>query len=569
MDSKILSVRGYQKHGIKDDRWTIKDKVNQYKGVLRLHSRDKKLKTIEAAKIQKLVSRELQNVNSEVKECRGILNEVRCGDKRRMRNILRDHRDLQLAHENHYPDIVYDAVFQDCNLKRRQLDKLYYVKRKKMKEFFDLKFEATTILNQLEMQNHSHEPDRHQQKIASLYQKLVANKSAAETIRATYQTILNILEKDTTYSTAIINALKRDRIEQCKVLMRTTHVGQLAAENLNDIRIRYEDFSKNVLKNMKVRENSLQVVRTRVDNLWSDIKKLVRVESDIKYMGEVGEEKKTSVEGDLEKQIKSLEDTFERVKDALQARSYDGLLSRFKEQARQRARLIGQFKTSLDKRDAFLNKKNSAELILADLKHSMLTTGQYKTDRNEILEQIDEEKQRELEFISLRKSRGELLIDIKAVLQNMLAIMVCIKPGWGANQKSGKDGKKLRDKRKRMEKKKQKRRRDDIARKSSNDENYQLEKFHPDALMMLGDVMKKATILLELSNFEMPPENEEKAQNLYHNYIAKYQTANYHNKLHSEVRLSVDHEVIDPTVFTRADIKFQSKQIVEMHTKFE
>lgn len=45
------------------------------------------------------------------------------------------------------------------------------------------------------MQNRSHEPDRHQQKIASLYQKLVANKSAAETIRATYQTILNILEK--------------------------------------------------------------------------------------------------------------------------------------------------------------------------------------------------------------------------------------------------------------------------------------------------------------------------------------------------------------------------------------
>lgn len=86
---------------------------------------------------------------------------------------------------------------------------------------------------------------------------------------------------------------------------------------------------------------------------------------------------------------------------------------------------------------------------------------------------------------------------------------------------------------------------------------------------MLGDVMKKATILLELSTFEMPPENEEKAQNLYHNYVARYQTDNYHNKLHSEVRLSVDHEVIDPTVFTRADIKFQSKQIVEMHTKFE
>lgn len=68
--------------------------------------------------------------------------------------------------------------------------------------------------------------------------------------------------------------------------MRTTHVGQLAAENLDDVRTRYEDFSKNVLKNMKVRENSLNVVRTRVDNLWSDIKKLVRVEVRCNYLFE-------------------------------------------------------------------------------------------------------------------------------------------------------------------------------------------------------------------------------------------------------------------------------------------
>lgn len=50
-------------------------------------------------------------------------------------------------------------------------------------------------MNELNEQNRLREPDRHQQKIEMLYQKIVANKNAADTIRITYQTMLNILEK--------------------------------------------------------------------------------------------------------------------------------------------------------------------------------------------------------------------------------------------------------------------------------------------------------------------------------------------------------------------------------------
>lgn len=50
-------------------------------------------------------------------------------------------------------------------------------------------------MNDMDEQGRLREPDRRRQKIASQYQKAVANTDAAENIRATYQTIINILEK--------------------------------------------------------------------------------------------------------------------------------------------------------------------------------------------------------------------------------------------------------------------------------------------------------------------------------------------------------------------------------------
>lgn len=39
MNKKILSVREYKIHGIKDSRWTIKDKIYQYKGAIKLYGK--------------------------------------------------------------------------------------------------------------------------------------------------------------------------------------------------------------------------------------------------------------------------------------------------------------------------------------------------------------------------------------------------------------------------------------------------------------------------------------------------------------------------------------------------
>ena len=56
-----------------------------------------------------------------------------------------------------------------------------------------------------------------------------------------------------------------------------------------------------------------------------------------------------------------------------------------------------------------------------------------------MLEKIEEEKKREADNKSLIKSRGELLMNIRAALQNMSSILVCVK---ASNKIKLKDGKK-------------------------------------------------------------------------------------------------------------------------------
>lgn len=69
-----------------------------------------------------------------------------------------------------------------------------------------------------------------------------------------------------------------DRSEQGKVLLQATFMGQIAAEDLDDTRDRYKKMAADVWKNMKEREGNLKVARKQVDDLWHNIRSLVRVE---------------------------------------------------------------------------------------------------------------------------------------------------------------------------------------------------------------------------------------------------------------------------------------------------
>lgn len=55
-------------------------------------------------------------------------------------------------------------------------------------------------------------------------------------------------------------------------------MGQLAAENLDDLKEKYKSMTIDVVKNMKERERTLIIARERVADLWEYAKSLVRIE---------------------------------------------------------------------------------------------------------------------------------------------------------------------------------------------------------------------------------------------------------------------------------------------------
>ncbi|XP_015127127.1 uncharacterized protein LOC107048473 [Diachasma alloeum] len=564
--------KGAKNCGMRDKRWTIRDKITQYRGILKLHGREKKLRAIDAGRARKRTSRELKILSGEVKEYRGILNEVENGDKRRIHTMLQGHKDFQLAYENHNPGTVSDAVDQDNCLKRRQLDKLYYVKRKRMKESFDHKLELTHLKDEYELQSLVPEPDRDQQSLIALYHEARANETAAKAVNRTYQSMLNILEKETFCFDAVLKALKGDRVEQCTVLLRTTTMGQLAAEDLDDTHQRYKRMANDVWRNMKERERNLKRARTKVKNLWQHARSLVRVESDMDYAEKLKGRKKSVADEDLKKQIEELEATFERVKDALMIRSSDEMFTRFEEQKRKKERLIGQFNRNLEERDLYLNKKEHASVILANLEHSMITTtGQYKANKKETLEQIEYQKRRKADCEKKRRAKGEVLINVRSALLNMLGLLEVVKRGKGSGgggKKATKDhDKKTREKARRNDEKESE---DERSMRSFKPDTQRVETVDTDALSLLSQVTKKMMVLYGMSNFDLDEESERNARTLYQTYVA-----NAHSKMRfgdedvEPTGIVVEHQVIDTSVFTREDIKNRSQQIVEANTRYQ
>lgn len=140
-------------------------------------------------------------------------------------------------------------------------------------------------------------------------------------------------------------------------------MGQLAVEESNDIEEKCERITRKVWDNMKERERTLAFVRGQVEDLWSFAQSLIRTE--VSWDNETAE--KTTNENEyvdlaarynqlervlydlqsetmftveitraavasnatLEKQIKSLEKIFDKVKESLLVRSCRELLSRY------------------------------------------------------------------------------------------------------------------------------------------------------------------------------------------------------------------------------------------------
>ncbi|XP_024893294.1 uncharacterized protein LOC112468388 [Temnothorax curvispinosus] len=539
-------------------------------------ARDKKLQLSQATKLKSIVSRKVASLEVDVKKHREIVTDFRDDAKQHILRLLGDHRRFYLAFNHLKPSEIYAAIYQDCDLKRRFLDKLYYEKKRKLKRGIELqvepdfyqsayiykfarspndKLEYNVLSTELERQS-EYLPNCEQQRLIAQLQRSIAKHNAAKDIYSTYWSMLNILRKDAIFFNTLLNTLKEDQSSQCKAMLKVTVMGQLAAENLDDIRQKYKRMSRVVLRNMKIREQMLSTVQYQVKDLWAYAQSLVRIES-----VHVFAKKDIDVFANnkiLEGQLAHLESICTEVKEVLLVRSYHDLLSRLENQSEQRTALLARLDTNLKNRDVLLSKKNQAVQVLESLKHSTKTAEQYKINGiQDMLEQIELEKKREKDLKDQIKAHGELLTNIRAALQSMNTMLLCVRhSGKGAVKKPVKNGNKkepiVND-------------REDVEER---DMLAEIEGMDTDVLVLLSKVSKKANILFNISNFDLKQEDE--ARDLYHTYVSNYNSGLIFGTGEEEqIGLLVEHEKIDVTVPTRADIKYRSRQAFEAHLKPE
>ncbi|XP_076170847.1 uncharacterized protein LOC143148426 [Ptiloglossa arizonensis] len=519
--------------------------------------REKKLRSQDATKLKRRISWQLGSFREDVKKYRRIVSDAVNGiAKSHTHSLLQGRKDLRNKCREYNVELIYDSIYEENHRKRRQLDKLRYEKKRKTKRCFELQLEHIKLFNDYAQEQE--EPwarDKTQQHLVTRYQESIAKQNAAKAINITYTSMLRILKKDAIHHDALLDTLKQDRRSQCEVILRATIMGQLAVEESNDIEEKCERITRKVWDNMKERERTLAFVRGQVEDLWSFAQSLIRTESETMFTVEITRAAVAS-NATLEKQIKSLEKIFDKVKESLLVRSCRELLSRLEDQTKQRTRLLEQFDRNVKERDALFGRKNEALTTLSEVEHAFVTAAEeYNAGRNVLLEQIAIQKERELEHKNLRKDHGELLMNIRAALQSMVAMLVCVRKGGG-----------VKATRKQTDKKPTKEEKDDTDELEIN--SSIMEKMETEGLALLSTVSRKVGALFGMSNFDFDKDREDRAKDLYQTYVS-----NYHSRLKFEDRdfeptgLFVEHEVIDSSIPTRAEIKLRSRQAVETYLR--
>ncbi|XP_043248376.1 uncharacterized protein LOC122395110 [Colletes gigas] len=544
------SKRAEMYRGIKDGRWTTKDKLDQYRGILKLYEREKKLKSQHAVKTNKRISLQLGSFREDVRKYRRIVSETVNGiAKSRTYNLLHDRKDLQLKCKGRKTEYIYDSIYEENHRKRRQLDKLRYEKKRKIKRSFQLQLQHAELLNDYaQEQEEPWAQEQTQQQLVTRYQRSIAKQNAAKAINITYASMLGILKKDAVHHEALLNALKQDQQSQSEIIYKTTIIGQLATEESDDIGDKRKRITEKVWDNMKEREHALAFVRGQVQDLWSFAQSLIRTESETMFTVEITRAA-TASNLTIEKQIKSLEDIFDKVKESLLVRSYRELLSRLEDQTKQRTRLLEQFDRNVKERDSLLSQKNDALSTLSEVEHSLIANAEeHNADKSILLEQIAIQKEREFEQKKWRKVHGELLMDIRAALQTMVAMLVCVRRGGGVEEK------------------------DDTDEMDEMDEIPLpiIDKMETEGLTLLSTVSRKVGALFGMSNFEFDKDREQRAKDLYQTYVSDYHSRLKYDDLKLEpTGLFVEHEVIDSSIPTRAEIKLRSRRAVETYLQLE
>ncbi|CAH1955951.1 unnamed protein product [Acanthoscelides obtectus] len=421
ISTNMLSANKVKLHGMTSTKWTTKDKITQYKGLINLYTRDKKIIEVDTLISQKKQTKELKGIQREIEQNRKDLENAVQGDKQKLRNTLAAHREMQLAFQNSQPQKVIDMVHQVNFTKRKTRDILKYRMKLKSDRLVDLKLRYALYEDRLKYDGQSWLTmlpcERTAHLITGKVNAAILRKEAAIYIRNAYKEMIAIMKKDALYFDAILVSIRNDGLNQGKCMINATKLGQLGAEYLDDRRQDFRFLEKVVKQDMVVRKRDLAEVRHNVEQFAENLKFLLRRDSDIN-LGSVNLPDSPSF-AKFQEDLYHVEATLKYLKDAIFTPTIESIYPCLKEQLYQKERLTELVKKCENNRDMLLKKKNHAAALKSDLENTMIeTTTEYTQKKKEYLEKIKEQEKATAGYETLIKSRYNLLANVRISLKH-------------------------------------------------------------------------------------------------------------------------------------------------------
>ncbi|KAJ8924673.1 hypothetical protein NQ315_000824 [Exocentrus adspersus] len=430
--TNMLSAQKVKLHGMTSSKWTTKDKITQYKGLINLYTRDKKIIEMDTIVEEKKKNKELKNIQKEIEKNRQDLDNAIRGDKQTVRNILAEHKEIQLAFQNAPPQKIIDMIHQVTFTKRKVRDMLKYKMKLRSDKLIDLKLRQAKYADKIKYEGKSWKAMLPCEKAAHLItgkvQDAILKKEAAIYIRNSYKEMIAIMKKDTLYFDAILVSIRNDGISQGKCMINATTLGQLGTEYLDDRRQEFQLLETLVKRDMVSRKKDLEQARNNVSNYALNMKHVLRRDSDIN-LGKVelaDSHSFTTIKDDFN----TIESTLNYLKNLIFTPTIQSIYPCLQEQMRQKDRLT-EFVEKCDRDKEVLNKKvQHAATMRTELKNMMIeSTAQYKLEKQELINQTEAEIEKKKELHKLIESRYNLLAQVRTSLKHIQSLARLLSTG--------------------------------------------------------------------------------------------------------------------------------------------
>ncbi|CAH4038837.1 unnamed protein product [Pieris brassicae] len=502
----MLSAAKVRIHGMQDENWVIKDKINQYRGLIKLYERDRKIHEGDLSKQKKRYCRDIRQLRKDITTKREELGVAVYGDQQFLRNAFQEHKRLQLTYMNSQADL------ESAELRDRLL------------------FEVGGKLP----------AEKKEQAVANYVQRANIKKNAALAIKVMYKKILDILKKDSSYFTIVLEALKLDCRAQGKCLMGATEMGQLAMEYLDDRKFEFSKLEKEIKVNMKERQRTLKLVRREVAYLTDSFPNLIRKE-EATNLDDLYEDEDTGSKHSVHWELEEVMGICKKLQKATLVPSFDKILLRLKEQTYQTERLMMQLTLNSAKRDALIEDRKHAILMLDTLKNvGQEKTAQYVAEKNQLKAALEAEDREEKNLTNALNDRGQLVIEMKTSLQQINQLLSSV----GAPNVP--------------------RRPVPAAIQYALEDMIQpVPEVEADFDKLILTARQKLNVLIQaVSKMDVTADVRANANAFYHGILARTMRDNYKEEVVAEGGL-IEFEVEDPNVPSHAIVKLRSKQLVE------